>query len=213
MVGEMGDEPASPARIRRAWRAGLRGRSAWLGTGIALVIAATVLRAWAPAPAEIAARVRVALVGGDASTFASALAVDALWLFGGIAAIACASMIVAGLALGRLGPIDVDRNLAIEQPPIRVRVGLGLGALLFVLGAFELRARMAGAARAADASADGLVALWHGSALELATAIGVAMIAVGVLEAWWARVDRLLVLRPTVEQARAEARDRGDRRR
>jgi hypothetical protein len=84
---------------------------------------------------------------------------------------------------------------------------------MFVLLAFELRSRIAGAARAADASADGLVALWHGTALELASAIGVAMVAVGVLEAWWARSDRLELLRPTPEQARDEARDRGGRRR
>ena len=61
--------PASPARIRRAWRAGVRGHSTWLTTGIALVIGATILRVWTPG--TIAARVRAAFAA-DATDFASA---------------------------------------------------------------------------------------------------------------------------------------------
>ena len=171
-----------------------------------------MLRAWTPG--TIADRVRAAFAG-DPASFASALAIDALGLVAAIAAIVLAAIVIASLLLGRLGPItpELAHGLALPQPPVRVRVGVGLGALMFVLLVFELRSRIAGAARAADASADGLVALWHGSTLALATSLGIAMIAVGVLEAWWARSDRLELLRPTPEQARDEARARGGRRR
>src|SRR5690348_4665017 len=103
--------PASPARIRRAWRAGVRGHSAWLTTGIALVIAAVVLRAWTPG--TIAERVRAAF-SGDAASFASALAIDALGLAAAIAAIVVAAIVIASLLLGRFGPIEpaLARGLA-----------------------------------------------------------------------------------------------------
>lgn len=213
----MAELPASAARIRRAWRAGLRGYSTWLVSGIACVIAATIGRGWEPQTGAVAQRVRQALAeqGDHAPTFAVEIVGDAAFVLAAMLALAASAMFVAALVLARLGPIepDVGRGLGVAAVPVRMRLGVGLGALFLALASFELRARTAGAARAADASADGLIALWHGTALELVAALGLAMIAVGALEAWWRRSDRLVALQPTVQQARDEARDRGGRRR
>jgi hypothetical protein len=211
------DTPASAARIRRAWRAGLRGRSTWLTAGISCVIASVVLRGWTPQLDAPAIRVRAVLAGQGAEVFAyaTALAQDALGLLAMSMAIVLSAVVIAALALGRIGPIDSEaaQGLGIVEPPLRLRIGVGLGALLLAVLSLELRGRIAGAARAADAGASGLLALWHGSAVQLLGVLGLAMTAVGVLEAWWYRHDRLLALRPSVEQARAEARERGGRRR
>ena len=40
----------SPARLQRAWRAGLRPRSQWLGAAVLLACVAALASAWQPTP-------------------------------------------------------------------------------------------------------------------------------------------------------------------
>lgn len=215
---------ASPSgsRLRRAWQAGVRAESAWLPTGVACCgLALWLSSAAAPgaAPNEaIAAKITVAL--GDPGRDTAVLEViDAalsagIVVLGSIAIIVALAVLLTGAVLDRLGAVrsESGRGLGMKHVPIRLRVAIAGAATICGVAAFDLQRRIAGGARAADASEAGLTALWQGSATATLSAIGVAMIVVGAAEAWQIRRDQVAALAPTPEQVADEARDAGHRR-
>lgn len=132
----------------------------------------------------------------------------------GLAIVAIAASVLAAALLGRLGPVRPAsaRGLGLGVVPQRLRIAVGGAAFVAVLLAFDLQRRIAGAARAADATEDGLGALWFDGGTATLMAAGVAMIAAGALEAWQRRVDQRVAAIPTPEQAADEARRSGGRR-
>jgi hypothetical protein len=203
--------------VRRAWQAGVRTQSAWLPTGVACVGLALWLSS-AVAPGE-RMRTKIATALADPSEGSTLAVVDAvlsagLVVIGSIAIIVALSVLATGVVLDRLGAIrpSAGRGLGMHGVPMRLRVAIGGAAVIAGAAAFDLQRRIAGGARAADASATGLGALWQGSAIATLSSIGIAMIVVGVAEAWQVRRDQLAALAPTPQQVADEARDAGRRR-
>jgi len=174
---------------------------------------------WGTAPGErIAAKVTAAL--GDPGRDAAVLEViDAvlsagLVVLGSIAIVVVLAVVLTGALLDRLGAARpaTGQGLGMKDVPMRLRVGVGGAAVIVGVAVFDLQRRIAGGARAADASETGLVALWQGSATASLLSIGAAMIVVGAAEAWQVRRDQVSALAPTPEQVADEARDAGRRR-
>lgn len=208
----------SRSRLGRAWQAGVRTQSAWLPTGVACVGLAMWL-SWGTAPGErIAAKITAAL--GDPGRDVAVLEViDAvlsagLVVLGSIAIIVLLAVVLTGALLDRLGAVRpaAGQGLGMKDVPMRLRIGVGGTAVIVGVAMFDLQRRIAGGARAADASDAGLVALWQGSAIASLFSIGAAMIVVGAAEAWQVRCDQVSALAPTPEQVADEARDAGRRR-
>jgi hypothetical protein len=210
----------SPSRLRRAWQGGARAESAWLAAGIGCVTLAGAIRWSRPARlgehalvGEIAAAIRepdldqLGVIVGD-------VVAAALGVAFGLAVVAIAASVLAAAVLGRLGPVRpaIARGLGLGVVPQRLRIAVGGAAFVAVLLAFDLQRRIAGAARAADATEDGLGALWFDGGTATLMAAGVAMIAAGALEAWQQRADRRVAAIPTPEQTSDEARRSGGRR-
>jgi hypothetical protein len=212
----------SPSRLRRAWQGGARAESAWLAAGLACVALAGAVRWSRPGRladhalvGEIAAvlrephldRDRIGAVVGDVVAAGLGVAL-------GLAVVAIAASVLAAAVLGRLGPVRpaIARGLGLGVVPQRLRIAVGGAAFVAVLLAFDLQRRIAGAARAGDATEDSLGALWFDGGTATLMAAGVAMIAAGTLEALQQRADRRVAAIPTPEQASDEARRSGGRR-
>jgi hypothetical protein len=196
----------------------VRPDSRWLAAGIACVGLSVWLRSGVALRPELRDEIAAAL--------ADPRDLDAMWavlgsvtgfglavLAGGVLVIAV-SIVLAATLLGRLGPIDVDagRGLGMSMPPMRLRVAVGGAAVLAGAMAFDVQRRLAGGARAADASANALEVLWSHSATGSLLAIGVAMLVVGAAEAWQMRRDQIVALAPTPTQAADDARSATRRR-
>lgn len=212
----------SPSRLRRAWQGGARADSAWLAAGIGCVALAGALRWSRPSGIvehglvrQLAAALRepdpslegASAIVGDVLTAGLGVAL-------GLAIVAIAASVLAAALLGRLGPVRPAsaRGLGLGVVPQRLRIAVGGAAFVAVLLVFDLQRRIAGAARAADATEDGLGALWFEGGTATLMAAGVAMIAAGALEAWQLRADQRVAAIPTPEQAADEARRSGGRR-
>ncbi|MBK8241489.1 MAG: hypothetical protein IPK74_38760 [Deltaproteobacteria bacterium] len=151
------------------------------------------------APTELGDGVAAALAHGGvaARTFAAQGLNTALAVMSAMGAVVIAIVIVAAAASGRLGAIDPGAAAGLELPPrpARLRVAIVAVALSLGVGAVVvMRARIAGAARAADASPEALVALWRGSAGDTLMAIGLALLAIAAFELWQSRRDLELAL-------------------
>lgn len=149
-------------------------------------------------PAAVGDRVAAALATGGvaARTFAVDGLNTAIAMMLVLGAIVVGILIVTAAVSGRLGAIDPSAASGLElgPRPRRVRVAVVAAALLLGVGSVLVRARIAGAARAADASPEALVALWRGSAGETLWAIGVALLAIAAFELWQSRRDLELAL-------------------
>ncbi len=150
------------------------------------------------APTDLGDGVAAALADGGvaARTFATQGLNTAIAVMSAMGAIVIAIVIVAAAASGRLGAIDPGAAAGLELPPrpVRMRVAIVAVALSLGVGAVVVRARIAGAARAADASPEALVALWRGSAGDTLMAIGLALLAIAAFELWQSRRDLELAL-------------------
>lgn len=212
----------SPSRLRRAWQGGARVDAAWLAAGIGCVAMAGAIRWSRPAGIaehtvvrDLAAALREPDLDLDrAGTIVADVAAAGLAGALGLALVAIAASVLAAAVLGRLGPVRPAsaRGLGLGAVPQRLRIAVGGAAFVAVLLAFDLQRRIAGAARAADATQDGLAALWFDGGTATLMAAGVAMIAAGALEAWQRRADLRTAAIPTPEQAADEARRSGGRR-
>ena len=192
----------SPARQRRAWRAGLRPRTAWLlpaagfgllGLALGGQIDGLTLQ-WGPGaitPDAWLSRVGAWLVTG--------------W------SIAAVVVLVLALVTRRLGGISSRDRQRLQASPARpdfwLRAVLVL-ALLAGLGVACLGV-LAGAARAVDASEASLVALWSGWAVRLSMVVALGLAATAVVDLLVDRRDRLMRLFQSRQQRRDDARAGG----
>ncbi len=201
----------------------MRPESAWLTAGLsclAVAVAAHGGQGSIAAFAESVGAAAAVVLRSPDPDLAAARPVLAQAALGGLSALAIlavaigAAAVLAGAVLGRLGPVRpaVARGLGVKPAASRLRIAIGGAVLISGLLAFDLQRRVAGAARAADASADALAILWRDSAIATLLAAAAAMIAVGVLEALQQRRDQHVALIPTPEQAADEARRSGGRR-
>ncbi|MCR9162203.1 MAG: hypothetical protein ACE37F_29105 [Nannocystaceae bacterium] len=206
----------SPARSRRGWRAGLRGRSAWLDAAAGLGAVGLVLGAvpWSMA-SGFGRRWQAAVAQPH---HARALLADAVW---GALALGAALATAYGIArvlsavfAGRVGLVERG-GLARLGVASSTRGSAGLAALCVVAVAavvVGLRGVIAGAARSVDASAAGIVQVW---ASWPQRTWAVCLVVLGL--AGWVELvishrrnrDRLA---QTAAQARDDRRARGGRR-
>ncbi|MBX7078851.1 MAG: hypothetical protein K1X88_06650 [Nannocystaceae bacterium] len=186
------------AQLRKAWQAGVRPSSAWWTVGLSCVAWAAVCRVGFDVAPGIADQVGAALRGDAvaARTLLVTTVSQAAVLLLALAAAAVAIAALAAAIASRLGPIRpaMASGLALAPRPHRVTLGFGVTAGLLALGVVALRGRIAGAARAADASDAALVQLWRGSVVEVLLVIGVLAIACGVIELWLGRRDLRLAI-------------------
>lgn len=131
-----------------------------------------------------------------------------------LAVLLVAAGVLAAVLMRRLGPVrpQAARGLGIGPLPQRLRVMIVGAVVLAGASLMDLQRRVAGGARAADATADGLSTLWLDSATATVFAVGVAMILSGTIEAWQRARDQHAALIPTPEQAADDARGARGRR-
>lgn len=198
--------PPSPARVRRAWRAGLRPRSRWPWLAAAGGLVAVAIDAWPVA------------TGGWSGPVPGAVEPSA-WL--GTAAAGLGAVLLAaglgrvglGAALRQLGWISAAERRRLHArpaaPSMLARLGLASAAALGL--GLALAGVLAGAARSVDASEAGLRALWLGWAVEVVVALAVVAGLVGAAELLIDRHERGWRLRQTPRQVAAEAQTAGGR--
>lgn len=206
----------NPARLRRGWRAGLRGRSVWLDTAAGLAATGLVLGAipWSMA-SGFGQRWQAAVA--DPRHMSGVLS-EVLW---GALALGAALAIAFGLArvlsaafAGRVGLVERSgfARLGVARST-QGTVSLGLlSVIALVAVVLAVRGVLAGAARSVDATAAGTVELWS---LWPQRTWGACLVVLGLV-GWVELVvshrrnrDRLA---QTPEQARDEWRARGGRR-
>lgn len=194
----------SAARIARARQAGLRPASTWLAAGLGLCGLAAILPSSAPAIDTRTLTAALADGGRDAAALAHAWAEAALVPAVAIACVAVLAAATAAVLAGRVGAISRD---AAELPDVRpsLRVAVVIAGLMLIWSMADLRAAIAGGARAADASADALATLWPAALARVALSIGAAMVALGALDIVVSRRRQLDALRTSVDEARREA--------
>lgn len=195
----------------------MRPDSAWLAAGLGCAALAAQLR-WAEGSmAGVVEPIAVALRDPGVDLADAAAAVGAS-LDGAFAVLVRLAVLVVGAGLlaaallGRLGPVrpGAVRDLGgIGPVPARLRVAIAGTVVLVGFVAVDLQRRVAGGARAADASADALTQLWRGGASGTLFAVAVAMIVAGAIEALQMRRDQRAATIPTPEQAADEARRSG----
>lgn len=202
----------------------MRPDSAWLAAGLACVAVAGTLRwsrasiaaAQEPALRRITQVLRSPEIDLDQAWTAVAdvlaAAVGVLLVMSGVV---LAASVLAAAVQRRLGPMrsGVARELGVGTVPQRLRIAVGGAVFVAILVAFDLQRRLAGAARAADATEDALGVLWFDGGTATLVAAGVAMIAAGAIDSWQQRNDQRLAVTPTPEQAADEARRSGGARR
>jgi hypothetical protein len=186
------------AQLRRAWQAGVRPSSGWWTVGLSCVAWAGVCRVGFDVAPSLVDQVGAALRGDAvaARTLLGTIVSHAALLLLAMAAAAVAIAALAAAIAGRLGPIrpTAASGLALAPRPQRVGLGFGVTAVLVAVGVLALRGRIAGAARAADASEAALVQLWRGSVVEVLLVIGGLAIACGMIELWLGRRDLLAAI-------------------
>lgn len=193
-----------PRRLARAHRAGLRPSSPWLWPastclGLGLVLHITG-EAWFAAWREL----WVAGLAGMSTTAMWSRGVDELvrllaWS-GGLA-------VVFALVTGSLGWVD-DR--AAEELGVGSRRSGARGVLAFAvpaLAAALIVGVCAGAARAVDASADGLMTLWFAWLRGGLVGAGGLLLVAGLVDRRLARHRLWRALHQTVAEVRAERRN------
>lgn len=201
-MSDAGLLPPSRARRRRARRAGHRARAPLLRTGVTLVLLGVVL----PAVGE-------ATQGAWGQLFTHASPGRNAW--GGavlvwLPAVAAAVVaVVAGLLVG--GGVawrnpGALRRLGLRRSEILLGLQMALLVVATAVGLYALRGLPAGAARAVDASPEGLAVLWWTWAVRGLTSIGAVLIAVGVVERIAAGRAALGALKQTARQRADEAR-------
>lgn len=212
MAGDRSITP-SPARVRQAWRAGLRVRSYWMRTGLCLLATAAVIASRALQPSqELAALWRAALVQGslpagvlEATVFAAAQIGLLSWAVVVLVGVAYA------LAAGQLGPRD--RSALARLRPARIGAPLATFAGLTMVGlvmlGVQLHEVLAGSARAADASHHGVQGLFVAWLQRGLVAAGLVSMVLGIAESMLERRRRDLSLWRSVGQAREDAKARG----
>lgn len=206
----------SPKRLERAWRAGLRPRSHWLGAALLLACVAGLAYAWRPTPHTDLVRDwgrALAVSGSPPMDIVIDTVIAAGWLALVFAAIAIGARLAIAMLTGGLGPIDASLRPSLRVAPSRTAsVPLAIVAMIVALGVgAELLPVVAGAARAVDAPRTALAPLlraWlvHTSAIAAAI-LGVA----GLVELAIDRRRRDRSLWQTHAQAREERRERGPR--
>lgn len=154
----------NPARMRRGWRAGLRGRSVWLDTAAGLAAVGLVLGAipWSMA-SGFGQRWQSAVA--DPRHTAGLLS-EVVW---GALAVGAALATAYGLArvlsaafAGRVGPVDRAglARLGVARSTRGAVSLLLLSAMAVVAVVLGVRGVLAGAARSIDATAAGTIELW-----------------------------------------------------
>ena len=207
---------ATPARLRRGWRAGLRGQSRWLDTAAGLAAVGLVVGAipWSMA-SGFGARWQAALANpAHASGLLRESAVAGLGLAAALAAAFLLGRILSALLAGRLGL--VDRGLMERIGAHRSTQGTLAVAALAVIGTsivlVTLRGVLAGAARSVDATAAGTWTLWTTWPHRTWTALLITLAALGWAELLLSQRRVRARLAQTPEQARDDRRSRGGRR-
>lgn len=206
----------NPARLRRGWRAGLRGQSRWLDTAAGLAAVGLVLGAipWSMA-SGFGARWRAAVADPAlAPALLREVAVAGLALAAALSAAFLLGRVFSALFAGRLGLVErglLERLGAARSTQGSMALAL-LGVLATMTALLAVRGVLAGAARSVDATAAGVLALWT-SWPQRTWAIGlVVLAAVGWLELVLSHRRIGARLAQTSEQARADRRNRGGRR-
>ena len=215
MSGERTIQP-NPARLRRGWRAGVRGRSVWLDTAAGLAAIGLVLGAipWSMA-SGFGHRWQAAVADPG---HADALIAEAVW---GALALGAAVATAYGLArvlsaafAGRVGPVDRGGLARLGVAPSRR--GTASLALLSVMAVVSMllgvHGVLAAAARSVDASAAGTVELWSLWPQRTWAACLVVLGVVGWVELVISHRRNQHRLAQTPAQARDDLRARGGRR-
>jgi hypothetical protein len=208
--------PPSPARLRRAWRAGLRPRSRWLATALLLCCVALLASAWQPDPdADLVRSWSRALASRGAPSLE--VVVDTLiaagWLALVFAGVAVGARIAIELLTGGLGPIDHSLRSSLRAAPTRAYVmPLCVIAAVVALGvAAQLAPVIAGASRAVDAPAPALAPLLRAWVVGASATGAIALGAAGLLELALDRRRRDRSLYQSHAQAREDRHERGGR--
>src|SRR5688572_10850366 len=133
----------SPARLQRAWRAGMRPRARWLGTAAMLASVAMIASAWHPSPdADLLHSWSRALAARGAPPLS--IVVDSLiaagWLALAFTGVAVGARLAIDLLTGALGPVDASLRPSLRAMSSRAyAVPLCVVAVVVVVGvAFEL---------------------------------------------------------------------------
>jgi hypothetical protein len=211
----------SPGRMHRAWQAGVRDDSRWLGVGVlALAVAVVVHDMSTPSPepalaGELGAALRAALAEPTAiGSSAWPLVGRALRWAAASAALVLGVVVVVAAVTGTLGPTDRAQRRALHVGRVRVRGAVLIAIAALALGtiAGRLVGVVAAGSRAVHASPAGLLALWHGWCVRALAVAGAVLVVAGVLELWLVRRQRIQALYQSVAQAREDLRQRGGRR-
>lgn len=211
----MGRDLRAPGRgrIRRARKAGHRGRAPYLRTGVVLLGLAALASAGTDGLARWWAA-RFHFSPPSTSPWAGVGGLDAVvWVVLPFGLVAMSVGVVGAMAGGGVGPRDPG---AVARLGLR-RVSMpwwvsGILAGVALLGvAWGLGGVAAGAARAVDASPDGLRRLWHIWLVRGATTTGLVLISVGLLERISAARVAHRALYQTPEQRREDDRRTGAR--
>lgn len=197
MDGDASTAP-SPARVALARRAGLRPRSPWLAPGlVCLGLALVIPRGLGGEPREV---LRAAWSGRELDGLVD-MALGA-WSIGLVVVVACA---LASASFG-LGWVRRERRLGRVGALARAWGPLAVALLAMASAAWGLRGAPAGAARAVDASAAGLAAMWIEWLRRGLLAVGAASLVAAALDLWLTRRAIWRALYRTRAEVREQAR-------
>jgi hypothetical protein len=206
----------TPARVRKAWKAGTRAPHRWLTGAAAVWVTTWWLAARSPSIASVAGEIRRAMSapdGPDAVAVVTPLVVDAAVLVAWVSSAVVAAWLLVGLVTGTLGPVRRMPAAPRAAPADRWTDGVwpALALATVWLCAAVLAPVLAGAARAPGASLAGLEALWHAWAVRIGVVTGGALAAAGLVEHAVERRRLVRRLHASPEQLAQERRDAGGR--
>ncbi|MEZ4450745.1 MAG: hypothetical protein R3B09_14785 [Nannocystaceae bacterium] len=187
-------------RLDEADRAGLRRRPRWLTRGlVALALAALLEPAAAIVPGVLAH-------GGDLGALWRDLGM--LWVALLLAVIA--AVVAASAASGTLGAVDRGRLRRLGAVDEHRTPGLVILAIIVAAALLLVdRGVIAGGARAVDAAAAGLTALWIGWLTRVLRVGGGLLVAAGFAELILDEIGRRRALYRSLDEVREELRERG----
>jgi hypothetical protein len=204
----------SPARLQRAWRAGLRPRSRWLSTALVLAVVAMVASAWQPSTdADLVQGWSRALAarGAPPMHVVADTLVAAGWIALAFVGLAVGARVAIDLVTGGLGPIDASLRGSLRAQSSRASaLPLAVIAAIVVFGvAAELTPVVAGAARAVDAPAPALAPLLRAWMVDVSAIGAVVLGLAGLIELAIDRRRRDRSLYQSFAQAREDRQERG----
>lgn len=202
--------PPSARRRRRAWKAGLRPRSPWLGRGVFVLGIMVVLESCSSSAllepefwrerlqGDLDTESLANLLGAMTSTISSTLL--------SLIAVSLGAVVLTTLLVSGLGPIDGSERARLGSVG-RTRPGVGalvMGCILTAGLLWAFTAALPASARAVDASPAGLQLFWWSWLTRSLMGTGIILLAFGVIDAIVSRRRYERALYQTVEEALQE---------